>query len=147
MKSHLIAALFVCAFLQGCCVFGFQTERRMEWIPQRSGLPFQSADRALSSCEESAYKACAQRTIEECRRFTQAPSSTPVYSVNSGRRVSGEVALARHLEYCQNLLEHQAATPFMMCGGATEAVESCMMQRGFVQAEQVHLRCAAMKLF
>ncbi len=147
MRPHLIAALLACAFLQGCCLFGFQAERRMVWMPQRSGPPIQSVVHALSSCEESVYKDCAQRTIDECRRFTQAPSSTPIYAVNSGKRVLGKVALADHLEYCQNLLEQRAAMPFIRCVGATEVVDRCMVDRGFVQTEQVHLGCAAMRLF
>ena len=138
------AALVCVMVLQGCCVFGFRTEHTMEWVNQGAA---QSALGALHACTLQAENACAQTTLSHCQRFVLAPQSVPAYHHNSGRRLTHEDAINRELEGCQKLLAMPSPPESMHCPGITDAIERCMVDKGFVEVSQPRLACASLKVF
>lgn len=85
--------------------------------------------------------------MNDCKAFIQDPTAIPLYSANSGRRITSPTAIQRHVEYCTGLLEESPPRDRMTCPKWDGLVEQCMTEWGFVQTEQAHLSCAAMKLF
>lgn len=133
--------------LPGCCVFGFERAYTVEWVSVGLHSPTPSPTVALEACTAPLERACAQTTQARCQQFLDDPSSMIMRSANSGRVVTGEAAIQRQTEYCRGLLAQHPRQERMHCPSNIDAIEQCMVAKGFVQQEQPHLRCSALKVF
>lgn len=145
--KRVIAVLTATLFLNGCCMFGYRTDNRLEWRAQDPSSNSRSPYATLNACQIQAGKTCAKAQLEECRAFVLAPTEVPIYHPNSGRRVTSDVAIKQHIDQCTELLERSPLPEQMSCQNTDRLVEQCMSEWGFVQTKQAHLSCAPMKLF
>ena len=142
-----LTALACVLMLPGCCVFGFERAYTLEWVSVGLHSPTPSPTVALEDCTAPLEQACAQTTHARCQQFLDDPSSMTLRSASSGRVITGEAAIQRQTEYCQDLLAQHPRRERMHCPGHSDAIERCMVAKGFVQQEQPHLRCSALKVF
>jgi hypothetical protein len=148
-RFHIYVAVVVLLSLQGCCIWGYQTNSNNQWKPNDTSFTGWDGEAQLRACRASFNKACSDEFRASCERWFKGDVPPVMFGVKPTPACTGPECpgMKEIRDECDTLKKNPKEVALNCPATIDNNEEACMQKNGFHYEESTSLSCRSMRLF